>query len=165
MSEREGADNQRSNKLDAENPVIMPTSLFDDVTKLISDRYGAEWMDDKKQRKQFRASLLSAIEQVGGLHPIPGSDDQSDAEIEIWVEFVVDALDDLDDTAYQVLALVSGDFLFVTREFVEDTVSYQFVTPTPDGGYRGCLNFTGPYVKDFVKLFRLKGREGRVYHA
>ncbi len=69
---------------------------------------------------------------------------------DITYPFAVEVLDDLERRFYAIWSMVSFEFSIITREFSEDTITYGFITGTPQLGYKGSIIFSGAHIRQFL---------------
>lgn len=145
---------------------VIPADLYDELEALILERFGPDWMSDRKENRRFLTSVTSVIESSEDMHLIERPEvGNNPLDFDLWVEFPVADVWDADELAFSIFSQIAEDIFLSTRQVEERGVRYRFITGSMDNGHRGSLHLTGPNAMDLVNLYRMKITQGERYHA
>jgi hypothetical protein len=144
----------------------LPSDVFDEMLRLLLERYGEDWITDSSQNRQFVTATTSVVQTADGMHLIgqPESE-QNSMDFNLWVEHPVEDVWEADELAFTVFSQIAEDIFLSSRQIEDRGVRYRFVTGSMDRGHLGSLNFTGPHAKEFVDIYRMRITRGQHYHA
>jgi hypothetical protein len=144
----------------------LPSDVFDEIVRLLLERYGDEWITDNVQNGHFVTAMTSVVQTAEGMHLIGKPDSEHNSmDFNLWVEHPVEDVWEADELAFGVFSQIAEDIFLASRQIEERGVRYRFVTGSMDNGHLGSLNFTGPHAKEFVDIYRMRITRGQHYHA
>lgn len=140
--------------------------MFDDVVKILCDRYGDQWTSDEDANIRFSLEAEFLMRGVEGAHLIgePTLDEEA-TTLTVWVDFPLTDLMITDELAFEILGRLSEDVFYSERHIEARTIRYRFVTGTAKHGHVGSLVFAGPHAAAFASAIFQKTSNGVRYHA
>jgi hypothetical protein len=144
----------------------LPSDVFDEIVRLLLERYGEDWITDSVQNSHFVTATTSVVQTAEGMHLIGKPDSEHNSmDFNLWVEHPVEDVWEADELAFAVFSQIAEDIFLSSRQIEERGVRYRFVTGSMDNGHLGSLNFTGPHAKELVDIYRMRITRGQHYHA
>ncbi len=144
----------------------LPSEIFDEVVRMLLERYGEDWIADSVQNAHFLTATTSVVQTAEGMHLIGTPEaEQNEMTFNLWVEHPVEDVWEADELAFSVFSQIAEDIFLSSRQIEERGVRYRFLTGSMENGHLGSLNFTGPHAKEFVDIYRMRSIRGQHYHA
>ena len=144
----------------------LPEEVFDDLLKVLLERFGEGWITNATANQNFSRSTSSLLQDADGIHLIGEPEfEQNSHNFNIWIDFPVDDILAADELAFGVFAHLAEEIFVSTRIFEERGVRYRFVTGTSDDGHLGSLHLTGPHAMEFVNIHKLRVARGLQFNA
>ena len=140
--------------------------MFDDVVRVLCDRYGETWTSDEDANIRFSIEAEFLLRGVEGAH-LMGEPDLADeaTTLTVWVDFPLTDLMITDELAFEILGRLSEDVFYSERHIEARTIRYRFVTGTAKHGHVGSLVFAGPHAAAFASAIFQRTSSGVRYQA
>ena len=140
--------------------------MLESVVSALRQRFGEEWLQEDPPDGDFVGMMSSVIRAADHAH-LMGDPEPGDEGVvyRCWIDTQLDDLLGADELAFEIFAVVSGEYFFSERTLDGEQVVYAFVTGSAEEGHCGQLVFAGPNTAAFIERFRNRVTGGPRYHA